>query len=123
MLIDNDLDELLNDKEAAPAPSAGSHKRKSLGRGLGALLGDDSISISDAPAEVSDKHDALMVDIKDIKPSKYQPRTEFDKEALQSLAESIRERVFFSRCLSANKEANMSLSPVNVVGVHQKLPG
>lgn len=92
MLIDDDLDELLNDKEAAPAPSAGSHKRKSLGRGLGALLGDDSISISDAPAEVSDKHDALMVDIKDIKPSKYQPRTEFDKEALQSLAESIREK-------------------------------
>lgn len=29
MLIDDDLDELLNDKEAAPAPSAGSHKRKS----------------------------------------------------------------------------------------------
>lgn len=56
------------------------------------MLGDDSISISDAPAEVSDKHDALMVDIKDIKPSKYQPRTEFDKEALQSLAESIREK-------------------------------
>ena len=38
---DLDVDALLND-EPAPAPHSHGGKRKSLGRGLGALLGDDT---------------------------------------------------------------------------------
>ena len=38
-MLDNDLDELLNEDTAHG--NQASHKRKSLGRGLGALLGDD----------------------------------------------------------------------------------
>lgn len=86
-MLDNDLDELLNDTPAQ-ANSAG-HKRKSLGRGLGALLGDDLDENGAPAAEVKPTDN---INIEEIVPGKYQPRTEFDKEALQSLADSIREK-------------------------------
>ena len=83
-MLDNDLDELLND---TPAPGASApHKRKSLGRGIGALLGDDM----DETAPEVKPTDSIRVS--DIMPGKYQPRTEFDKEALQALSDSIKER-------------------------------
>ncbi|MBR2033253.1 MAG: ParB/RepB/Spo0J family partition protein [Alphaproteobacteria bacterium] len=83
-MLDNDLDELLNDTPAQASP----HKRKSLGRGLGALLGDDieEQNTSTKPANSN------LIDISKIKACKYQPRTEFDKEALNALAESIKEK-------------------------------
>ena len=83
-MLDNDLDELLND---TPIQSS-SHKRKSLGRGLGALLGDD-IEEQNTSVESGASN---FIDISKIKPCKYQPRTEFDKEALDSLAESVKEK-------------------------------
>ena len=84
-MLDNDLDELLNDDTtpANPAP----HKRKSLGRGLGALLGDDLEEENHPEVKSTDS-----INVEDIIPGKYQPRTEFDKEALQSLADSIKEK-------------------------------
>lgn len=93
MLIDNELDELLNDMSAevsAESNSAG-HKRKSLGRGLGALLGDDileeeTVSTNGEPAPDS------LINVEDIVPGRYQPRTEFEPEALHSLADSIKEK-------------------------------
>ena len=98
MLIDNELDELLNDvpaeAEKEPAHHANTHKRKSLGRGLGALLGDDDdLDISDLPAPIAEavqNSDKVAIDL--VVPGKYQPRTEFDEEALQSLASSIKEK-------------------------------
>ncbi len=86
-MLDNDLDELLNDTPAQANPAG--HKRKSLGRGLGALLGDD-LDENGAPAAEVKPTDSI--NIEEIVPGKYQPRTEFDKEALQSLADSIREK-------------------------------
>ena len=86
-MLDNDLDELLNDTPSHANPAG--HKRKSLGRGLGALLGDDLDEGAAAAAEIKPTD---SIDIEDIVPGKYQPRTEFDKEALQALADSIKEK-------------------------------
>lgn len=57
-------------------------KPKGLGRGLDALLaGDDSPAASDA---------LRMVEIGQLKPGKYQPRTQMDQESLADLAASIK---------------------------------
>lgn len=56
--------------------------RKALGRGLGALLSSDqTIDLGSEPSEV---------DLDSIVPGPMQPRTHFDEESLQSLADSIR---------------------------------
>src|SRR5882724_1077473 len=57
--------------------------RKALGRGLGAL-------ISDTPLH-SDKESLQELDIEQIKPNQFQPRTHFDTKALDELAASIKE--------------------------------
>ena len=68
-------------------------KRDALGRGLGALLGDvDPLQgtreihriVSGNPATVND------VPVDQIVPNPYQPRSEFDAEALEELTDSIR---------------------------------
>lgn len=89
-MLDNELNALLGKEENRSEESLhNNYKRKSLGRGLGALLGDD-INISDEnPTKILCDN---FVEIEKIKPGKYQPRTEFDQEALQSLAASIKEK-------------------------------
>ena len=72
-----------------------SHKRKSLGRGLGALLGDDDFDVNeneDLSSLAPNLSGSNLVDIDLLQPGKFQPRTEFDEEALQSLADSIKEK-------------------------------
>ena len=83
-MLDNDLDELLND---TPVQTT-THKRKSLGRGLGALLGED-VEDTDRSNNIASSN---LIDITKIRPCKYQPRTEFDKDSLIALAESIKEK-------------------------------
>ncbi len=85
-MLDNDINEMLQKEETA------SHKRKSLGRGLGALLGDDDFDLGNNVDVNSVSDTTNLVDITLIKPSKYQPRTEFDEESLQALADSIKEK-------------------------------
>jgi ParB family chromosome partitioning protein len=68
-------------------------KRKALGRGLGALLedsnsgqrGEDRIN-----SDVNVVGSINEIDVNDIETNPYQPRTEFDKEALDELAVSIK---------------------------------
>jgi ParB family chromosome partitioning protein len=68
-------------------------KRKALGRGLGALLedsnsgqrGEDRIS-----SDVNVVGSINEIHVNDIETNPYQPRTEFDKEALDELAVSIK---------------------------------
>jgi len=60
-------------------------KRRSLGRGLDALLGDDS-----APPERARAQRTLPID--QIQPSRVQPRRIFRKEELESLTQSVREK-------------------------------
>lgn len=80
------LDDLIEGR-AAPAKSP---KRKSLGRGLGALLGADEDFDLDLSPE--NKGGTVSVDIELLYPSQYQPRKEFDKEALNSLVASVKEK-------------------------------
>jgi ParB family chromosome partitioning protein len=68
-------------------------KRKALGRGLGALLedsnsgqrGEDRIN-----SDVNVVGSINEIHVNDIETNPYQPRTEFDKEALDELAVSIK---------------------------------
>ena len=72
-----------------------------LGKGLGALMGEAEAEVDTAlgsgkkaAAAASDKKAAggdLMVSVDLLKPNPHQPRTEFDPEALQELADSIKE--------------------------------
>ena len=57
-------------------------KPKGLGRGLDALLSGDSGS--------ADSDSLRVVEIGELKPGKYQPRTHMDQESLAELAASIR---------------------------------
>ncbi len=60
-------------------------KQKGLGRGLDALFGGN-IEVKAKPME-----EMSEIRIADIVPNPTQPRTEFDEEALEELAESIRQ--------------------------------
>ncbi|MBQ9192126.1 MAG: ParB/RepB/Spo0J family partition protein [Bacteroidales bacterium] len=74
-----------------------------LGKGLGALLGDDAPDLRDLrkpvgyinkevvnDKEVQDTSDVLRIPVDLLEPNPFQPRMNFDAEALQELAESIR---------------------------------
>lgn len=88
-MIDNELDALLGKDENSA--SASHNKRKSLGRGLGALLGEDADISLELESGTPPQADT-MVEVSRLAPGKYQPRTEFDEEALNSLAASIRDK-------------------------------
>lgn len=62
-----------------------SNKRRSLGRGLGALLGD--MNLQEAPSR-----DKQSLSINLLSASRFQPRLDFDKEALEALSNSIKEK-------------------------------
>lgn len=58
-------------------------KKKGLGKGLGALLTSDTASI--------ESESITMIKLMDIEPNPDQPRTKFDSDAIEELAESIKE--------------------------------
>lgn len=60
-------------------------KKKGLGKGIGALI---PTALTD---EMNDKGVLRQVAIEAIRPNPYQPRSEFNEEALAELADSIRE--------------------------------
>ena len=65
-------------------------KKKALGRGLGALI--DDAKYEKRPVEEAVSTGAIAeIDISKIETNPFQPRKEFDKEALQELADSIKE--------------------------------
>ncbi len=61
--------------------------RSPLGKGLEELLGPTSTSDSKSQPDAG----ATQVPIEQIRPSPFQPRTQFDEEGIRELAESIRE--------------------------------
>ena len=67
--------------------------QRGLGRGLGALLGDDVVAEQEAPVvevqPAADTDAVRMLPIRQIDPNKDQPRRSFDEEALKELAASI----------------------------------
>jgi ParB family chromosome partitioning protein len=68
-------------------------KKQALGRGLGALIEDaESSKQRTEVKEVSKSNDLVKeIDINSIEANPFQPRTTFDKEALQELSDSIKE--------------------------------
>lgn len=78
-----------------------NNKKFGLGRGLEALLGDEEINLNldDETTDVSSfventvfKSEKNEIKVSDIVPCSFQPRTEFDRDALESLAQSIKEK-------------------------------
>lgn len=62
-------------------------KSQKLGRGLDALLGEMDEAYEN---EGSQKDSVLEISLKDIRPNPFQPRKNFDEDALAELAESIK---------------------------------
>ena len=73
--------------EETKRPEAGA-RRASLGRGLSALFGE----AADDYTAIDKVRQTKQVPIEFIHPGKYQPRRNFDDEALQGLVESIRDK-------------------------------
>ena len=67
--------------------------KKGLGKGLDALFGDAKADDVLSPG-VSESVDGKIINLKiiDVEPNKDQPRTDFDDEALEELADSIRQQ-------------------------------
>ena len=67
-------------------------RKRGLGMGLSALLGDDAASILDQNerSSKSASRGTRMVPIEQLAPSRHQPRRRFDEEDLEQLADSMR---------------------------------
>lgn len=63
-------------------------KRKPLGRGLSALLGETPA----APADIAGGGDPRTAPIESLRPGRFQPRRQFDEAAMSALVESVREQ-------------------------------
>ncbi len=63
-------------------------KRRTLGRGLSALFGEEA----DADADQEARRPVRSLPIEQIRPGRYQPRRHFDADAIAALAVSIREK-------------------------------
>ncbi len=63
---------------------------RGLGRGLGALLGEDVVAERPAGPEQEDADAVRLLPIRLIDPNREQPRRSFDEDALKELAASIR---------------------------------
>lgn len=69
-------------------------KRKALGKGLEQLFNSEPMSFDSFEHEIvetTSKSDILQIPISEIRSNPYQPREHFDPEALQELAESIKQ--------------------------------
>jgi ParB family chromosome partitioning protein len=75
-------------------------KRRSLGRGLSALLGDSGVAAAasvldngaSAPAAAPAGRGLRTLPVGQLKPGKFQPRRQFEEEAIADLVESVREK-------------------------------
>jgi ParB family chromosome partitioning protein len=72
-------------------------QHKALGRGLDALFSstktvtkDDVKAAISSAVKIEKTHDVRDIPVDKIKPNRHQPRTHFDQDALQELADSIR---------------------------------
>ena len=74
-----------------------TQKKKSLGKGLGALIGSvdpiaqlDPVPLNNTPDALPDGTRLVMIDPRTVHNNPRQPRRKFDEELLQELAQSIR---------------------------------
>ncbi len=105
-------------------------KKRGLGRGLSALIGDVDVGLSaDAKAHTKDKSKKTStpsseesssqglrnLGVEELVPGKFQPRREFDKEALKELASSIREKGILQPILARPNPDGGAKSPYEIV--------
>ena len=105
-------------------------KKRGLGRGLSALIGDVDIGLSaDAKAptkekskktstpssEESSSQGLRTLGVEKLVPGKFQPRREFDKGALKELANSIREKGILQPILARPNPDGGTKSPYEIV--------
>lgn len=76
-----------------------SERRNALGKGLEQLFSDDSMTFEELETTIVDeakKNDEIVeLDLSELRPNPYQPRKKFDEEALNELADSIKEHGVF----------------------------
>lgn len=79
---------------SAPKPSSGksSSTARGLGRGLSSLLGDSGIAATAGQAAPPDSREFQYIPVEWINVGVWQPRRQFDREQLEELASSIREK-------------------------------
>ena len=67
-------------------------KKKSLGKGLAALIGDlgEAEARNLNPSEI--KTDGVKIPIEYLEPNRNQPRKTFDEDSINELAQSIKEK-------------------------------
>ena len=72
-----------------------------LGKGLGAIFGDDLDAVIDeiSKNEKINKGDSIQIKVDEIRPNPYQPRKKFNEEGLNELADSIKEHGVFNPIL------------------------
>lgn len=73
-------------------------KKRALGKGLEQLFNSENLdlnSFEEKVYETATKEEIIEVDLDELRPNPYQPRQTFDEEALNDLAESIREHGVF----------------------------
>lgn len=71
-----------------------NNKRKALGRGLEQLFSNERIDFDNFEQEIisnTKENEITEINISDIRSNPYQPRKVFDQQALEELAESIKE--------------------------------
>lgn len=105
-------------------------KKRGLGRGLSALIGDVDVGLSaDAKVHTKDKSKKTStpsseesssqglrnLGVEKLVPGKFQPRREFDKEALKELANSIREKGILQPILARPNPDGGAKSPYEIV--------
>ena len=76
-----------------------SERRNALGKGLEQLFSDDNMTFEELETTIVDeakKNDEIIeLDLSELRPNPYQPRKKFDEEALNELADSIKEHGVF----------------------------
>ena len=91
-------------------------EKRVLGRGLGALIPDKAVGSKesgtrDASALLKAGKGSIVsnISVEEIKANKYQPREDFDQEALKDLAASIKEKGFIQPVIVRDKEGEYEL--------------
>lgn len=72
--------------------------RKALGRGLEQLFNDDLVDLNKFEEQIiqeTPKNEIIEIDVEHLRSNPYQPRKHFDTEALNELAQSIKEHGIF----------------------------
>ena len=78
-------------QKSATAPKSAATTR-GLGRGLSTLFGDSGIAVAANHVAPSDKREYQQIPVEWINVGPWQPRRKFDREQLDELADSIRQR-------------------------------